>query len=573
MKIKISWNTISFKLVFGFFIITIPLIVFLIYNNYYAMDVVRDKVAESNKKMVTLYMGTIDNTLSNVERNIFNFATLDKDVERLEYFLSEEDYALAKLSAQRKLKDNILMFDTIDSLFLYAYHSEELIEAFKLSGVSYSERENVRSYIHSVIMEDSWQVNEEGWHLKQINGEYYLFRFIKTSGTVVGSWLNLEKLLTPLYLMDLGNVGNSFFVTDDGESVGAPPNLVEDNQIDFTGSLETHYLSGKQDKFLIVGQKSSIANFSLVAVIPDEKITENFLQLEKLVVFIAVGSLIMLPICLFLLNKTVLSPLRQIVLEMKRIGKGNLDVRIKQGSTSEEFQLVNDTFNRMMDQIKELKINVYEERLLKQKAELQYLHYQINPHFFMNTLNIIFNLAQVKKYDLVQEMTLCLVRYFRYMLKSNVDFVALKDEIEHTKNYLRIQELRFPKSLSYEVQVDEQVLHASLPPLVLQTFVENTIKYAVTLDNPVHLSIQVKLEISEKEDKLRIIIQDTGHGFPEAVLAEVCAGNRIVDEQGEHIGIWNVQKRLQLLYPSGAFITFRNAIPHGAVVEMILPVA
>ncbi|WP_100407566.1 sensor histidine kinase [Bacillus solitudinis] len=570
---KILWNSIRFKLVLGFLLLTVPLLIFLFYSNYHAMDVVREEVAESNEKMVTLYMGTIDSTLKTVEEYLINTATFDSDIQQLEFFLSEKDYMLAKIRAQGKIKDHILMFESIESIFLYSNHTNDFTEAFKLDSASYKDRENARNYIRQVINEDSLKVNEKGWHLKAIDGEHYLFRYIKTSGTVIGAWLNLETLLTPLDLIDFGELGASFFVTDTGEAVGAPADIIEKNAINLTGNLENYYLSGSEDKFLIIGQPSATANFSLVALIPDVKITENFQSLKRIATFVAFGALFIIPFSLFLLNKAVLSPLYKIVHAMKRIGRGNLDIRIPQHSTSDEFILVNHTFNQMMDQIKELKINIYEERILKQKAELQYLNYQINPHFFMNTLNIIFNLAQVKKYDLVQEMVLCLVRYFRYTLKGNMDFALLNDELTHIKNYLRIQELRFPEKFTYQIEVENnQLLSVELPPVIIQTFVENTIKYAVNMDKTIHLLIKVESVNLEAEEKMKITIQDTGDGFPEHVLETVRAGKLERSEKGEHIGIWNVKRRLQLNYQERARLSIGNAKPNGALVEVLLPV-
>jgi two-component system, sensor histidine kinase YesM len=572
VKTRISWNSIRLKLVIGFLVLVVPLLFLIIYSNYYAANVAREEVAESNNKLVTLYMGTIDSTLKTVEEYLINTATFDHDIQQLEYFLSEKDYSLAKIRAQSKIKDHILMFESVDSLFLYSNHTQDFTEAFKLDSVPYKDRVNARNYIRQVINENSLKVNEKGWHLKAIDGDHYLFRYIKTNGVVVGAWLNLERLLIPLNLIEFGDIGSSFFVTDDGVTVGAPSKVLEENAINLTGNIGNYYLSGSKDKFLIVGQPSTTANFSLVALIPDEKITENFESIKQIATIVAFGSLLIIPLSLFLLNKGVLSPLHKIVYAMNRIGRGNLDARIPKYQTSEEFQLVNHTFNQMMDQIKELKINIYEERILKQKAELQYLQYQINPHFFMNTLNIIFNLAQVKKYDLVQEMALCLVRYFRYTLNANTDFVLLKDELTHVKNYLRIQELRFPTRFTYQIDVEEPLSGAGLPPVVIQTFVENAIKYAVSMDDAIHLSIKVETAVFDREDKMKITIEDTGVGFPETVLKDLNTGNRMRGNHGEHIGIWNVQRRLQLLYQERAWISFKNADPSGAWIELVLPV-
>ena len=225
--------------------------------------------------------------------------------------------------------------------------------------------------------------------------------------------------------------------------------------------------------------------------------------------------------------------------------------------TSDEFRMVNHTFNGMMEQIQELRIHVYEEQLNKQKAELQHLQLQINPHFFMNSLNIIYNLALVKNYALIQEMAISLVQYFRYMFRSNLTFLPLKDELQHIRNYIRIQELRFPDQLAFETSAPEFLLSARIPPLVIQTFVENSIKHAVSSEGPVAIAVRVDLDDNREAPMIVIEVRDWGSGFTEEVLREIRAGNRIVDAQGgEHIGIWNVRRRLGLLYGDRSDIQF-----------------
>jgi two-component system sensor histidine kinase YesM len=157
------------------------------------------------------------------------------------------------------------------------------------------------------------------------------------------------------------------------------------------------------------------------------------------------------------------------------------------------------------------------------------------------------------------------------MFRSNAEFVALKDELLHVKNYLRIQELRFPGNLTTEFVVPEFLSGTPVPPLIIHTFVENTIKHSVTLDEPIHLSIEIDVIENEEKSGIRISIKDTGKGFTEDILHKLQTGEKIVDEQGEHIGIRNAQKRLMLLYDGIADFSCRNEKNGGAVIEMILP--
>jgi len=293
-----------------------------------------------------------------------------------------------------------------------------------------------------------------------------------------------------LNYIHLGADGASLLVTD----IGVPmtlTNQVDTGGVDLSLNLSSYYMTGANQKYLIVGEKSHKGNFSLIAMIPNREILKNLPYLNRIVFVISFLCVLLVPGFLLFLRKSVVIPLRRIVSVMKRIGEGNVKFRIDPHPTSDEFQLVNTTFNKMMAQIEELKINVYEEQLNKQKAELQHLQLQINPHFFMNTLSIIYNLALTKNYENIQDMSLRLVRYFRFMFRSNLTFVPLQEELDHVLNYVRIQELRFQQALTCHIEKPETLdkFPVHIPPLIIQTFVENAMKYAVSLDNPLIINI------------------------------------------------------------------------------------
>jgi two-component system sensor histidine kinase YesM len=133
---------------------------------------------------------------------------------------------------------------------------------------------------------------------------------------------------------------------------------------------------------------------------------------------------------------------------MGKVKGGNWSVRVETDKDAEEFRILGRSFNTMMTEIQTLRVNVFEEQLNKQREELQRLQMQVNPHFFLNSLNIIYNLAKVKNYSLIMEMSLSLIRYFRFLFRSNISLVKLKEELDHTRNYLGIQSMRFLDKMS-----------------------------------------------------------------------------------------------------------------------------
>ena len=207
----------------------------------------------------------------------------------------------------------------------------------------------------------------------------------------------------------------------------------------------------------------------------------------------------------------------------------------------------------------------------KQKLELEHLKLQIRPHFYLNSLNIIYRLAQKQEHKLIKEMALCLMEYFRYILRNNLTFVSLAEELRHVRNYLRIQEMQYAGGFTYEIDVPDFLLDSPVPPLIIQVFVENSIKHAVTLDEPIRIFITANYEKINGKEFLKILVRDTGKGFPDEVLQRFHEGVYYENGVQKHIGIQNTQRRLQLLYKGEASISLSNDIQSGAVVEVDLP--
>lgn len=568
---RFSWNSIRFKVVAGQLLVTVPLLALLLYSNFYSIRVVHNQVALSNKNLISLYMGQIDDRLEDADRNLMSLLTSNSDLRSMDTPNSDNEYQLAKHSLSLRLSNDILLTQSTDGLFVYSVSRQDLLDVSR-DAIDYQERYAVEQYLQHYLEEAPRPGDVRGykWSVLTIGQDHYALRLLRAGDIYIGAWVNVKTLLIPLHLIDLGEEGSALFITGTGQPIASTKPL-PDETIDFTLGFERYYMSGSRENLLIVGEPSLEGDFSLAAVIPDRQVLQKLPAITRIIEMVSFVSIGLLPISLYFLRRILLVPLKRLIKVMKRINDGNVNVRIEDASASDEIRMVNQTFNRMMSQIEELRIHVYEEQLSKQKAELQHLQLQINPHFFMNSLNILFNLAEVRNYSLIQEMTLCLVRYFRFMFQSNLSFVSLQEELQHVRNYIRIQELRFPDSLTCSINAPEFLGKVPVPPLVIQSFLENSIKHSVSLEELVRLSVTVDLVESGLEPVVEIIIRDSGPGFSEQVLQEIRSGNRIVNEEGEHIGIWNVRRRLQLLYGERASIQCYNGFPHGAVVELRLP--
>ncbi len=171
---------------------------------------------------------------------------------------------------------------------------------------------------------------------------------------------------------------------------------------------------------------------------------------------------------------------------------------------------------------------------------MAFLKSQINPHFLFNSLNNIYSLAYQKS-DATPDAILKLSEIMRYMLyESNENLVSLEKEIIYLRSFIELQKLRFKENAQVILEVEGQVHQQHILPFILISFVENAFKHGLATDpeNPIHINISVF------EDKLLFTIKNK-------------KSNLNKDQTGG-IGMVNVKRRLDLIYPNQYKLTIEN---------------
>ena len=288
---------------------------------------------------------------------------------------------------------------------------------------------------------------------------------------------------------------------------------------------------------------------------------------SKIILISIIFTLIYFIIYLVFLRKIIIKPIERLITAMWKVSRGK-EVKIDENS-SREFNLLFNSFNNMVFELNYLKVDYYEEKLKLQEAELNYLQSQIKPHFFLNLLNIIYNLATLKDYENIAKMTLYLGSYFQFIINNEKKLVTLNEEINHITNYLEIQCLRLLEQFNYQIIVEDELKSALIPPLTIQPFVENSIIHGMKNITQKIKKYNIRIIISLNiEGFLEIEIIDNGRGFP---LEKLKYFQQRKFGNSNHIGIWNVYKRLKLNFGKEAELKFFNSEPGGAIVKIIIP--
>lgn len=190
----------------------------------------------------------------------------------------------------------------------------------------------------------------------------------------------------------------------------------------------------------------------------------------------------------------------------------------------------------------------------------------------MNTLNIIFQLADLKRFELVKKTVRHLVQYFRFMLQVKDNRITLGQELEHLRNYLEIQKMRYQQSFEFQITVAEALSRASIPSLLVQPFVENAMLHGMSLKAEI-FRLEISAGLSEEAAGTMIIeISDNGKGSSAEKLQELNAPDYTPDTDEGQIGIWNVKQRLAMIYQGRAEIHFSGNQPSGFRVRLSLPI-
>ena len=245
-------------------------------------------------------------------------------------------------------------------------------------------------------------------------------------------------------------------------------------------------------------------------------------------------------------------------------------------SKVQELNQINDQFKNLIHEITRLRIDIYEAELDKNKFMIHFLQQQIKPHFYLNCLTTIDSMVSLGDIEAAKKMLMFTSKYFRYLFQVNKNFVPLINELTHIEDYLSIQNMRLSQSTQYTTDLPKDCYQLDIPPLLLITFVENSVKHAAPPDGEsLKISIDCHKLLRSPDgpgDILEINISDNGQGFDPEVLEKIRNNEDIVSEDGNHIGITNCIRRLNLLYGDSFELLADNITPHGARITLRIPV-
>lgn len=536
-------------------LITYSMVIILIFSSIYIYFVTKNtldsQIVNIGNSAVTIAGHTIDQKLLSIDDFVFELMYNNSAVSELNMgTLDELSSYTAKAVIQEDL-ERIARLHSIDGIMLYSPQGQtaERIVHSVSSVLFQSNLKVVDSLIGSIDEGRPISLPKSEWFLLYIDEQVYLARMFLLNQAYLCIWFR-EELMTDVLLQSSpsSQIGGEYYLED---------------------GVAAAQKSDGNSRVLRYPSAAGDFTVSLTAFRADFDMNYIFAMLGLGVFLVSSIALI-----LFLSRRIMYRPLQSFSQTMQRIGDGNLAVRMNETSHVYDFNEIYAVFNQLIDNIQTLKLDVYEKELSKQRVEQQFLHIQLRNHFFLNCLNILYALAQTKDCELIQQMVLYLVGYFRHISQDGMKPVSLLSEIEHVKDYISIQQIRFPGRIQFNYTMDAELESFLVPPLIILTFIENSIVHAQGPKRSI-MCIDMELIAKKKSDGtyLCIHISDNGRGFTSEQLKMLNAPVADVQIGTEHgIGIHNIRNRLNLLYGNKALLIISNApLGHGAVIEMELP--
>lgn len=326
------------------------------------------------------------------------------------------------------------------------------------------------------------------------------------------------------------------------------------------------FINLNNEKVLTTCRPIENTDLAMVIIIPFGSLLQDSKNIQNLVLVLLfiIGTIAY--IVAYFLSYSITKRIKILAAKMYDMHNGKLVVADTRHGKDEIGGLIED-YNYMVVKMVDLIEEQYKSGQKVKSAELKILHSQINPHFLYNTLDMINWYALKKTCPEIVSIVNALAKFYKLSLNKGNEIIPLKDEIAHVQCYFQIQSYRY-KHIKLEIDVSEDLMNYTIPKIVLQPIIENSILHGILCrdDKTGIISISGKLE----DDCLMISITDNGIGMTKEIVENLLSG-KIESKAGGGFGVKNTQERLQLHYGSIYGLTFSSEINIGTTVIIKIP--
>lgn len=322
-----------------------------------------------------------------------------------------------------------------------------------------------------------------------------------------------------------------------------------------------------EEKYYINKKEIYYSNLILYTISSVGYVVDNFIDKMVYIIIFFFIILVAMYYAAKIIAEKKTKVIEEIVKAIENIKTGDLETRLNV-DTNDEFGIIADSYNEMLLNIKKLIEINKEEAKHSAVMEIKQLESQFNPHFLFNTLEM---LRYTIKYDtsVANKIIINISSLLRFSIENKSSEVSLQRDLVYTKNYLDIQKYRFGENFDYEIKAENGLENYYVPKLIIQPIIENAIKHGYTQIEKMIIYIRVKI----RKNKLIISVYNNGKEIEKTILDEIREKlkNKKVEEFKNHIGLYNIFRRIQLMYGEEYGLRILSKKKRGTSVRVSLP--
>lgn len=556
-------------------VLFIPIIIVYTYSNDVTFDVVSKELQLSNTKQLTFLSSQIDSRINQMMDFSLIFAR-DPNVRKFNGLNIRED-RYDRMQTRYVIQEKMVLQSGVTDIWpaRYAVHSQQNKDVIS----NYNKQTGYDEDYLKRNMSGKWTYGDGGTESPDKLKAFYWFYtdslaqqgMLTGSNLVIEASFSYENIQNMLDTYKAGGQGDPFFYHK-----GDAPILNRSADKQLSGELiryldehspentAQHVVKLDGRNYLVSSVKSSYLDWHLVDVVPLDQIlgpisvSRNLFYLSMFVLFLVGIS------ASILLYRNVQRPIKKLISGLRRVQRGDYSVRLH-SKYDNEFSFLFHRFNDMSHQIQDLVENVFKEKIRAREATLKQLQAQINPHFLYNCLGYIINMAQLKDEEAVVSMAYNLSAYYRYTTRMERETASLDEEIRLLINYLDIQKLRNGR-IDYHIDIPENMLTQSVPRLMLQPIVENSVIHGVGKS---YTSGEIRISGEMSNGFCRVYIDDDGPGLNPDQQEALNRKMREPLQEEMGCGLWNTNQRIIHQFGNTSALYFKKSPLGGFRTEIV----
>lgn len=398
-------------------------------------------------------------------------------------------------------------------------------------------------------------------------------KIISKYGEIYGSiylLLNYNDVFLEPFANPFSGEGSLYIVDNDEHIIASSePEEIGERLVD---SSLNPYWNHHNDEASPINGKLMITNkldsgWTIVALVHLDKMEK---QQKEIYLGVGVGIVLFLLISVFLLRtiiRNVVWRIRKLGARMTDISQGIFDVSVRSRDLDElgDLELL---FNQMSSQLSKLVEENIQITLKEREQSFKALQAQINPHFIYNSLSLIRWRAMDLKDETQIRIIDAMITFFRFSLKNREEnVIKIRDELEHLKAYLEIQQQRYPNRVTVEWEVDQSLLEMYTIRMMLQPIVENSYLHGGITKSK---DARIKISIFRTKEAVHFNVFDNGKGIPSHELERILSGNYCGTSNG--FGVNGIRERLLLYFGPEAELEIDTDEGEWTMVSIRIPV-